>query len=147
MKAMHGSRNVLISGNQFIRNDLWAIGLMPGTSAHPGRDSALPNADGGTVVIGNVISDFGYGHAHWVWGSGSAPLRFERGQEPDDPPLRDVAVVGNVVHVADGTEARFRWAVLLDPSPGGPKGLRFTGNVLARGSEGISNVPLLGQAD
>jgi hypothetical protein len=33
MKAMHGSRNVLIIGNQFIRNDLWSIGLMPGTAS------------------------------------------------------------------------------------------------------------------
>lgn len=33
MKAMHGSRNVLITGNQFIKNDLWSIGLMPGTAS------------------------------------------------------------------------------------------------------------------
>jgi hypothetical protein len=32
MKAMHGSRNVLITGNQFIKNCLWAIGLMPGAA-------------------------------------------------------------------------------------------------------------------
>lgn len=26
MKAMHGSRNVIITGNQFSKNDLWAMG-------------------------------------------------------------------------------------------------------------------------
>ena len=35
---MHGSRNVIITGNQFTKNDLWAIGLMPGAASHPAGD-------------------------------------------------------------------------------------------------------------
>jgi hypothetical protein len=42
MKAMHGSRNVIITGNQFTRNDLWAIGLMPGAASHPAQDGSQP---------------------------------------------------------------------------------------------------------
>ena len=68
MKAMHGSRNVLITGNQFARNDLWAIGLMPGAAAHPAADGKPENADGGSVIANNIISDFGHGEAHWMWG-------------------------------------------------------------------------------
>ena len=44
MKAMHGSRNVLINGNQFHKCSLWAIGLMPGAAAHAG------NFDGGSII-------------------------------------------------------------------------------------------------
>ena len=51
MKAMHGSRNVLISGNQFTRNSLWAIGLMPGAAAN------AENFDGGSIIAINIISD------------------------------------------------------------------------------------------
>lgn len=89
MKAMHGSRNVLITGNQFTRNSLWAIGLMPGAAAHP------DNADGGSIIANNIISDFGHGDAHWIWGNERAPIRFDTGQQPDDPPLTDVIVQGN----------------------------------------------------
>ena len=51
MKAMHGSRNVLITGNQFVRNSLWAIGLMPGAAAHPATDDKAENADGGSLML------------------------------------------------------------------------------------------------
>ncbi len=64
MKAMHGSRHVLIANNQFIRNDLWAIGLMPGTGSHAvdRRDQRrgpahTANLDGGHVVANNIISE------------------------------------------------------------------------------------------
>ena len=48
MKAMHGSRNVLITGNQFTRNSLWAIGLMPGAAAN------AENFDGGSIISNNL---------------------------------------------------------------------------------------------
>ncbi len=86
MKAMHGSRNVIITGNQFSRNDLWAIGMMPGTAAHPAADGKpeTDNSDGGSIIANNIISDFGRGHAQWIWGTRNAPLKFDTGQEADD---------------------------------------------------------------
>ncbi len=75
MKAMHGSRNVLIIGNQFTRNSLWAIGLMPGAAA------SASNTDGGSIIASNIISDFGHGDAHWIWGNERSPLKFDTGQQ------------------------------------------------------------------
>ena len=121
MKAMHGSRNVIITGNQFTRNDLWAIGLMPGAASHP-AEAGKPetdNSDGGSIIANNIISDFGHGHAHWVWGNEHSPIKFDAGQDPDDPPLTDVVIQGNVVHCV-GTP-RYKYAVII---PGGPKGQR-----------------------
>ena len=59
MKAMHGSRNVIISGNQFVRNSLWSIGLMPGVAAHAAEDGKPDNADGGSIVADNLIHQIG----------------------------------------------------------------------------------------
>ncbi len=73
MKAMHGSRNILIANNQFIRNDLWSIGLMPGTASHatrlagPHQPAQAANVDGGSIIANNIISQFGYGDSHWIW--------------------------------------------------------------------------------
>jgi hypothetical protein len=90
MKAMHGSRHVLIANNIFSRNSLWAIGLMPGAAAHPG------NADGDSIIAHNIISEFGRGDAAWMWPDGR-PIRFDHGQIPENPPLRNVVVMGNVI--------------------------------------------------
>lgn len=134
MKAMHGSRNVLITGNQFIKNSLWAIGLMPGVASH------RENADGGSIIANNIISDFGYGDAHWIWGSERSPIRFDHGQEPDDPPLTDVIVHGNILHTVG--EPRYRYAVRVEGEPNAPRGLHFIGNLFPSGTGGISNVEL-----
>ncbi len=131
MKAMHGSRNVLIRGNQFTRNSLWAIGLMPGAAAHGG------NRDGGSIISGNIISDFGHGDASWVWGTERSPFKFDTGQQPDDPPLADVIVAGNLVHCVG--EPRYRYAVILPGGPRGPQNVRFSGNLLAPGTAGVCN--------
>lgn len=156
MKAMHGSRHVLILGNQFAKIDLWAVLLSPGTASHPaapaqdGRKAVGPNVDGGTVIAHNIISDFGYGHAHWVWGDTGAPLKFDTGQEPDDPPLSDVVVQGNVVYdtgrdqvLVDGgpkvVPPRYRFAVSVARSA---RNLHFSNNILHPGIEGVSNVEL-----
>lgn len=145
MKAMHGSRNVLITGNQFVKNSLWAIGLMPGAAAHPGQPDKpeTANADGGSVISANIISDFGHGDAHWIWGDQRAPFKFDTGQQDDDPPLADVVIQGNLLHCL-GTP-RYQYAVVVAGQPGGPKtprGLRFSGNSLAPGTGGVSNRPL-----
>lgn len=134
MKAMHGSRNVIITGNQFVRNSLWAIGLMPGAAA----DAA--NADGGSVIANNIISDFGYGDAHWIWGDERSPFKFDNGQQPDDPPLTDVIIQGNMVF-STGTP-RYKYAVIIAGGPNAPRGMHFHNNLLHPGRQGISNTEL-----
>lgn len=141
MKAMHGSRNVLITGNQFSKNDLWAIGLMPGAASHPAVGGKPANADGGSIIANNIISDFGHGDAHWIWGDERSPFKFDVGQEPDDPPLADVIVQGNVVQSIDGP--RYKYAVIL--ASGGssaPRGMHFSNNLFNPGTRGVSNVEL-----
>jgi hypothetical protein len=162
MKAMHGSRNVLIANNQFIRNDLWAIGLMPGTASRPavaatnGLPTRAANVDGGHVVANNIITDFGHGDSWWIWGQDGftrAPILLDRGQEPEDPPLEDVVVSGNIIYNSRGdsggtnesgqsTAPRYRYAVWVAPPPAGPKGLHFQGNIFPPGRDGVSNVEL-----
>lgn len=134
MKAMHGSRNVLITGNQFIKNTLWAIGLMPGVT------SSTTNMDGGSIIANNIISDFGHGDAHWIWGSEHSPIRFDHGQEPDDPPLSDVIIQGNLLY-SPGVP-RYRYAVRIEGEPNAPRGLHFSNNIFPAGSSGISNAEL-----
>ena len=142
MKAMHGSRNVLITGNQFVKNSLWAVGLMPGAAAHPGKPGQpeTANTDGGSVISANIISDFGHGDAHWIWGDERSPFKFDTGQQADDPPLEDVIIQGNLLHCIGFP--RYRYAVVISGPEGGektPRGLRFLGNVFAPGSAGIAN--------
>ena len=134
MKAMHGSRNVLITGNQFSRNSLWAIGLMPGAAASP------DNPDGGSIIANNIISDFGHGDAHWIWGSERSPFKFDTGQEDDDPPLSDVVIQGNVVQSIG--EPRYRYAVIIAGGPKTPRGMHFSNNLFHPGRDGVSNVEL-----
>lgn len=161
MKAMHGSRNVLILGNQFSRNTLWSIGLMPGAASHAarpaegGRPATPANVDGGSIIANNIISDFGEGRSRWVWGDpgGGSPLRFDHGQKPDNPPLTDVLVQGNIVYdtardgvLVDGVPKavppRYRYAVRVESGPTAPRGLHFANNIFHPGSQGVSNVEL-----
>ena len=134
MKAMHGSRNVLIIGNQFSRNSLWAIGLMPGAGANP------TNTDGGSIIANNIISDFGHGDAHWIWGDERSPFKFDTGQQPDDPPLADVIVQGNVVDAIG--EPLYKYAVILLGGPKAPRGMHFSNNLFHPGTKGVANVEL-----
>ena len=131
MKAMHGSRNVLITGNQFIKNCLWAIGLMPGAAAH------AENVDGGSIIANNIISDFGHGDAHWIWGAERSPFKFDTGQQLDDPPLTDVIVTGNLVQSV-GTP-RYKYAVILPSGPNAPRGMHFSNNLFHAGTAGVAN--------
>lgn len=159
MKAMHGSRHVLIIGNQFSKNDLWSIGLMPGAashvaaSAHDGQPAVAANVDGGSIIAHNIISDFGYGNSHWLWGESVAPLRFNRGQKPDNPPLADVIIQGNIVYdtgrdqvLVEGQpkveSPRYKYVVIIEGGANGPQGLHFSNNIFHPGAKGISNVEL-----
>lgn len=134
MKAMHGSRNVIITGNQFIKNSLWAIGLMPGAAANS------ENFDGGSIIANNIISDFGHGDAHWIWGDERSPIKFDTGQQPDDPPLTDVIITGNIVHSIG--KPRYKFAVILPTGTNAPRGLHFSNNLFHPGTEGVANTEL-----
>ncbi|TLD71831.1 hypothetical protein FEM03_05430 [Phragmitibacter flavus] len=134
MKAMHGSRNVLITGNQFTRNSLWAIGLMPGAGSNAG------NFDGGSIIANNIISDFGHGDASWIWGEERSPFKFDTGQQPDDPPLTDVIIQGNLVHAIG--KPRYQYTVIIAGGENTPRGLRFSNNLFHPGTQGISNTEL-----
>jgi len=134
MKAMHGSRNVIITGNQFTGNCLWAIGLMPGAAANAN------NTDGGSIIANNIISDFGHGDAHWIWGDERSPFKFDTGQQPDDPPLTDVIVQGNVVQSIGAP--RYKYAVIIPGGANAPRGMHFSNNLLHPGTQGVSNVDL-----
>jgi hypothetical protein len=140
MKAMHGSRNVLITGNQFSRNDLWAIGLMPGAAAHPAQDGKPANADGGSVIANNIISDFGHGDAHWMWGPERSPFKFDAGQDADDPPLDSVLIQGNLVH--NPGPPRYIYDVIIANEANGPRNLHFSNNVFPPGTRGVCNKEL-----
>jgi hypothetical protein len=140
MKAMHGSRNVIISGNQFVRNSLWSIGLMPGVAAHAAEDGKPDNADGGSIIANNIVSDFGHGRARWIWGDDNAPFKFDDGQHPDDPPLTDVIVTGNLIHTIG--PPRYARAVVINASPTGPRGMHFSNNLFPPGSQGVCNQEL-----
>ena len=140
MKAMHGSRNVLITGNQFVRNSLWAIGLMPGAAAHPATEDKPENADGGSIISNNIISDFGYGDAHWIWGDERSPIKFDNGQQPDDPPLTDVIITGNFIHSSG--KPRYKYAVIIPGGPNAPRGLHFSSNLFHPGTQGVCNQTL-----
>jgi hypothetical protein len=161
MKAVHGARNVLIIGNQFSRNDLWAILLMPGTTSHvahaaTGGKAAEPaNIDGYSIVANNIISDFGYGHAHWNWAQADPTPLVLNSQRAlaTVPPLRDVIVQGNIIYdtgrdqiLVDGKPRleppRYHYAVKLATGPGAPENIQFADNLFHPGTEGVSNVPL-----
>jgi hypothetical protein len=161
MKAMHGSRHVIVVNNQFLKNSLWSIGMMPGAASHraePAREGRPPraaNVDGGSIIANNVISDFGYGTTRWIWGdnAGGCPIRFDHGQLPENPPLADVLIQGNLVYdtsrdgpIGEGkpevASPRYKYAVLVESGDTAPLGLHFANNLFHPGTRGISNVEL-----
>ncbi len=156
MKAMHGSCHVVITGNQFSRNDLWSIGLMPGAASQPakpagaGTPSREPNIDAGSIVANNIVSEFGYGDAHWIWKSHGTPIRLDTGQKPENPPLSDIVIQGNIVYDSGrdrapvepsgaDTSPRYSYAVLIARDA---RQLRFVGNIFHPGRDGVANVDL-----
>ena len=134
INSTSGMSNVLITGNQFTKNCLWAIGLMPGAAAH------ATNTDGGSIIANNIISDFGHGHARWIWGDERSPFKFDTGQQPDDPPLTDVIVQGNIVQATG--KPRYKYAVIIGGGPNTPRSMHFSGNLLHPGTLGVANVEL-----
>lgn len=155
IKSMHGSRNILIVGNQFMKNDLFAIGLMQGTASHGagmqgnGRGPAPvgPNVDGYSIVAHNIISDFGRGLSHWLWpighSIGPAPMQFGGKALHGTPILRRVIVDGNVISDPGAQQLppeqpRYRYAVRIEPGDAAPEEMLFAGNLFDRGMVGLA---------
>lgn len=149
MKAMHGSKHVQVIGNQFRRVDLWGILLSPGSASHGADGENEENVDGGSIIANNIISEFGYGGQQWNWegagGSAKSAIVLAQGQLPENPPLRNVIVQGNVVYASGADKfpaqaPRHRYALFLDVSAGNkPENVRIVDNLLEPGSEGASN--------
>lgn len=168
MKAVHGSRNLIISGNQFSKNDLSAIGIMPGTASHiAGRPAELSggrisgtiaNVDGYSLIANNIISDFGRGSAAWHYPPdtrGHGPIRLgspgfaERGKSL----VREVLVLGNIIYdsgrdgvLKDGQtqveHPNYQYAVRIAEGPDEPTGLHFSSNLFHPGTDGIAHYEL-----
>jgi len=112
--------------------------------------------DGGSIIANNIISDFGYGSSQWIWpGQDNCPIRLDRGQVPENPPLTDVLIQGNIVYdtgrdkvvvdgVANVVPPRYDYAVYVsgDEATRGPVGLHFSDNLFHPGLKGVSNVSL-----
>lgn len=170
VKATHGARNILISGNMLRRIDLWGVLLNPGTASWHATDATdseparEANVDGGTVITGNIITDFGYGNEYWNWGGkhngrGSFPIALYEGQLDTNPPLHDVVIDGNVVYdtgrdkiIRDGKAVyeppHYQYAIYIgpwgggDPGPTYPQHIVIGDNVLHPGTDGVSNIDL-----
>ncbi len=65
-------------------------------------------------------------------------MKFDSGQEPDDPALNDVIIQGNVVHCIDSP--RYKFAVIIESGANAPQGLHFSNNILAPGTSGVANM-------
>lgn len=162
-KAMHGSKHVIISNNQFSRIDVYGVLVMPGAAAHAAVESngdqpaKGPNVDGGTVIMGNIISDYGFGDQYWSTssfpGASLYAISLESGQEPDDPPLRDVIIANNIVYdtgrdkvIVDGhpqvVSPRYLFALVVQYNEEDRRSLKIHGNIFHPGSSGVANFEL-----
>ena len=123
---------------------------MPGTSSHaarPGTDRrAAANVDGYSIVAHNIVADFGRGNAGWIWQGtpGRAPFRFDRAPLPENPPLRNVVVSGNLIEDSErdrgsaGFPARYRRPVRVAAGAGAPEELLFADNAFEPGAESVA---------
>ncbi|GMV99765.1 MAG: hypothetical protein AMXMBFR84_09040 [Candidatus Hydrogenedentota bacterium] len=159
IKCMHGSKNVIITGNNVSHMDLWGLIMMPGTLSHPaqpasGDQPAKPaNFTSGNIISNNIFADFGFGYEYFNWkGSKGGVISLESGQLAENPVMFDVLIQGNVVYdtgrdevlengVPVKADPRYEYAVFMSPEPR-PKGLVFRDNVFHPGRGGISNLPL-----
>lgn len=174
VKITHGARNVLVANNTLTHIDLWGILLNPGAVSHyaSGRDgdreAVSENVDRGTLITGNIITDFGYGHEWWNWSGNpegdlkSHAIALFEGQVPENPPLRDVVISNNIVYDSgrDGVidengkltfpDPRYRYAVYVgvwveEHGPVGetlPRDLIIRNNLLEPGYKGVSTIDI-----
>jgi hypothetical protein len=154
VKSMHGSRNVIISNNNFSRIDLWGICLLSGAGSHGGQPATAdtparpPNLTAGTLVANNIFSDFGRGLEAFNWPlDGRHVFSLQFGQLPDDPPMTDILITGNIVYDTEAESGSgestpgYRYAVFLDDRLDRSR-FHFHGNLFHPGASGVSNVPL-----
>lgn len=162
IKAMHGSRNVMLTQNIISRADLWGIMMGPGTATFPADEKRGENVDGGNVISDNIIADYGMGHEFWNWGGASKgregcfAIRLDRGQLPDNPPITGVVITGNVVQDSTRFDAKqgaedagplYKYALFVDPESDrtdiapSPRGIVVGENYFDPGVAGVSNLP------
>ncbi len=145
--------------------ELWGILYNPGAASHgviPATDDAPEkpeNDDGGPVIANNIITEYGYGNEYWNWGgasqdqSGSYAIAFYDGQLPENRPLSDVIVTGNMVYdESSGNESktpRYRYAVFFGSWQSSENkcsnvlcNIKLHGNMFHPGSKDISNVEI-----
>jgi hypothetical protein len=166
MKAMHGSKHVLIEGNQFAYCDLWGLMLMPGSASHaaqaatgdkPARED---NSDGGTIVAHNIFSGFGMGDQYWNWEGRKTeypernPIVVLFGQLEENPPIRDIIITGNMVYdtgrdqkLVDGKPTtiapKYFYALYVEPTrQPAPQRVQVRDNMFDPGMSGATNLPL-----
>ncbi len=130
MKAMHGSRNVLIQGNQFSRNSLWAIGLMPGVSSH------AQNTDGGSIIANNIVSQFGEGDASWIWELHERPFGLI---EDSNQMILPSITSSSRQRTGCPRDPRYAYAVLFDYPQEALPDVQFGLNLFPAGTEGVTN--------
>lgn len=149
IKCMHGSRNVVIAGNNVSGCSLWGLVMLPGTAAR------RINPTRGNIVANNIFSDFGRGddYHNWAGTDSRRVLSFEAGPDADSPPLADVIISGNLVYdtereevesesarTAGPAEPRYLHALYIDPRL--DRGtFRLSGNLFHPGTRGESNGP------
>jgi hypothetical protein len=157
IKSMHGSRNVVITGNNVSRVSLWGLLMMAGSSTHEVQEQATPpreaNVTAGNIITSNVFSGIGYGPDWHNWAaSGSCRAITIDIEDGDDPPTRDVIIANNLVYDddADGklergkkvvAGPRYEYALTIDTRLD-LKRFRIIGNIFPPGKQGISNIPL-----
>jgi hypothetical protein len=159
LKAVHGAKNVLMTDNQVIYVDLWGILLRPGAVSHNSANAAgdkpamEENNDGGSIIANNIISHIGFGRQAWNWPEreNSHGMHLGDGPLPENPPLRDLLVVGNVVCdsgrdsvLLDGqwgkAPPRYGYAAFTDQaSPNKALGLEFHDNLFESGLKGVND--------
>lgn len=162
VKATHGARNLIIKDNLLTHIDLWGILLNAGALSHAADSERGANEDGGTIIANNVITEFGYGHEWWNWGGanadagGSYAIALYDGQLPENPPVSDVIIQGNMVYdtgskASPAEPPRYKYAVYVgswhgpaEQSPNLPRGLVFSGNIFHPGRSGIANMEIKG---
>ncbi|MCA9016293.1 MAG: hypothetical protein KDA77_13255, partial [Planctomycetaceae bacterium] len=104
------------------------------------------NSDGGSIIANNIISEFGFGNAHWIWGDNGNPILLDSGQKPENTPLADVILQGNIVQnsgrfqpAKENQQPRYVYAVRVDRKA---TNVHFSSNIFDPGRKGVSNIEL-----
>ncbi len=164
MKAMHGSRNVLISNNIFQAPGKYGLLLRPGSASRyaqkavNNKPAVEANYERGIIVSNNIFSDVGFGSEHWrLWNEDSTlsyPVVIKLGYGPleKNPPLSDVIFQGNIIYdkgldrvLIDGepqvVPPKYKYAVWFDEKLKNER-IHFHNNIFNAGAFGVSNKEL-----